>query len=316
MYLLNYVVQNENEIKELKRHIHEMREVMEGLMGRGPDNLSPSSSETSTTNVQENTTTIPGEKKESPPTPQETDQIAPVLRDTCTSQYSSNSEIALPLFDEDTVSPVFHLKQLDDYMRLRNIPEEIKLTLAYRSSVGETSRVWVETMTKQIHDYPTFKRELLKMWWSPSKQSTVRCQLYQGRCNQQLKLSPSAYFLKQVTIVSYLEPKPSEIEIVEALRCHYPKRIELLNIQEQKDHTSTRNFNPTRGERNVRYTCSDTRPANRNPRNTYHFNARKGEQYRPRANVYNENIHPNRTENSWDKDHQRNPKGKDESSGN
>jgi hypothetical protein len=60
------VVQNGNEIKELKGNIQDMREAMEGSMGRGPENSSPSSSETSTTNLHENTTAIPGERRESP----------------------------------------------------------------------------------------------------------------------------------------------------------------------------------------------------------------------------------------------------------
>jgi hypothetical protein len=60
------VVQNGNAIKELKGNIQDMREAMEGSMGRGPDNSSQSSSETRTTNLHENTTTIPGEKRESP----------------------------------------------------------------------------------------------------------------------------------------------------------------------------------------------------------------------------------------------------------
>jgi hypothetical protein len=269
--------------------------------GRSPDSSSLSYPESRTTNVQEITTTPRAEEEN--PISQKTDKITPVLRYASANQYMGNSKIALPLFDENTVNPVFHLKQLDTYMRLRNIPDEIKLTLAFRSLVGETRQAWVETMMEQIIDYPGFKRELLKMWWSPSKQSLVRCQLCQGKYNQHMNLSLSAYFLKQVTMASYLEPKPTEIEIIEAPRFHYPidiqksllniqtrtiietleilKRIELLDIQEQQDHALTRNINPIRGERNVRYTCPETRPINRNPRNTCHFNSRKREQHRP-----------------------------------
>jgi hypothetical protein len=35
--------------------------------------------------------------------------------------YLSNSEFPLPVFDENSDNPVFHLKQLDNYMKLRYI---------------------------------------------------------------------------------------------------------------------------------------------------------------------------------------------------
>jgi superfamily I DNA and/or RNA helicase len=39
------------------------------------------------------------------------------------SSYLNNSfEFRLPLFDENSDNPVFHLKQLDNYLKLRDIP--------------------------------------------------------------------------------------------------------------------------------------------------------------------------------------------------
>jgi hypothetical protein len=56
------------------------------------------------------------------------------------SNYISNSEFPLPLFDENSDNPVFHLKQLDNYMKLRDIPAAGRLTVAYRSLNGILSR--------------------------------------------------------------------------------------------------------------------------------------------------------------------------------
>jgi hypothetical protein len=47
--------------------------------------------------------------------------------------YLGNSEFPLPLFDENSVKPVRHLKQLDNYIELKDIPAECRLTVAYRS---------------------------------------------------------------------------------------------------------------------------------------------------------------------------------------
>jgi hypothetical protein len=53
-------------------------------------------------------------------------EITPV-RQSSVYSYLSNSECPLPLFDKHPDNSVFHLKQLDDYMRLKQLPEASKL---------------------------------------------------------------------------------------------------------------------------------------------------------------------------------------------
>jgi hypothetical protein len=66
----------------------------------------------------------------------------------------SNSEFPLPLFDENSeINPVFHLKQLDEFIRLKCIPEAYQLTVAYRSMAGHMSKQWVETVSHNLRDY-------------------------------------------------------------------------------------------------------------------------------------------------------------------
>jgi hypothetical protein len=223
--------------------------------------------------------------------------------------YLNNTEFPLPLFDENTVNPVFHLKQLDNYLKLRNIPEEVKLTIAYRSLTGEMSKTWVDTMIDQITDYGTFKQELFKTWWSPLQQSLVRCKL---------NLSLSAYFLKYATLASYLDPKPTEIEIIEALRFHYPfdvqrailniqtktisetleilKRIKLIEAQEQYSRSLNRNVNSIRehrrneNARNVEFRNQEPRPVNKTYRRS---NLESNNGYRSRQQVHYEEAEVN-----------------------
>jgi hypothetical protein len=147
--------------------------------------------------------------------------------------YLNNSEFPLPLFDENSVNPVLHLKQLDNYIKLKNIPDEIKMVLAYLSLNGALSKQWAETIINRISSYEIFKQEFLSTWWSISQQSLVKCSLYQDKYNKQSNLSLSAHFLKYATMASYLDPKLSDIEIIEAIRYHYPLNIQraMLNIQ-------------------------------------------------------------------------------------
>jgi hypothetical protein len=73
-----------------------------------------------------------------------------------------NSEFPLQLFDENSVNPVLHLKQLDNYIKRKDIRAECRLTMAYRSLNGVLSKKWAETIIHQLSNYETFKIEFLE----------------------------------------------------------------------------------------------------------------------------------------------------------
>jgi hypothetical protein len=68
----------------------------------------------------------------------------------------------LSLFDKNSVNPVLHLKQLDNYIQLKKIADESKMILAYRSLNGAMSKQWAETIINRISNYETFKQRVLK----------------------------------------------------------------------------------------------------------------------------------------------------------
>jgi hypothetical protein len=78
--------------------------------------------------------------------------------------------------------------------------------------------------------YGQFKSEFLATWWSAAQQGLVKCKLYQSKYDKMTGLSLSAHFLKYATMASYLEPKLTDSEIIEALRCHYPQEIQKLLV--------------------------------------------------------------------------------------
>jgi hypothetical protein len=132
-----------------------------------------------------------------------------------------------------------------------------------------------------------------------------------------------------VTLISYLDPKPTEVEI-EALRCHYPfeiqralvniqtntisetlevlRRLELLEAQEQYGRLHIRNTNQIREDRNVKYRSPEIRPINKNYRRSYpernhNYNSRNGDEYKSRGNLsVGNNARTQNTEESWDDD--------------
>jgi hypothetical protein len=187
------------------------------------------------------------------------------------SGYLNNSELPQPLFDDATeTNPVFHLQRLDEFTNFRNVPKPLCLSVACRSIVGHIGKQWVEAVMRNMPYYEAFKKAFLNTWWSTSRQSLVKCTLYQAKYDRRSGLSLSGNFLKHVTMASYLNPRPTDEELTEAVGAHYPigvqramltnqlqtieqaldllKRVELMEQSEnyQKPHMQPHNSNHNR----------------------------------------------------------------------
>ncbi|PNF21080.1 hypothetical protein B7P43_G06062 [Cryptotermes secundus] len=84
-----------------------------------------------------------------------------------------------------------------------------------------------------VADYEAFKKAFLNTWWSTSRQSLVKCTLYQAKYDRRSGLSLSGRFLKYVTMASYLNPRPSDGELIEAIRAHYPIGVQRAMLTNQ-----------------------------------------------------------------------------------
>jgi hypothetical protein len=218
-----------------------------------------------------------------------------------TTVHIDNQLITISLYHYlmKTINPVFHLKQLDNYMEVKRISNDRKLILAYKSMNSEMSTQWVETVINYIYDYETFKKEFLNTWWSSSQQSLIKCSIYQDKYDRRSNMSLSAHFLKYAIVTTYLQPKLSEVEIVEAIRFHYPTHIqrmlltipsknisEMLNllkrIEAMESHesyiktTNTRNL-PSSDNPNIRLNQRRVKPTNQ--RNNYEQSTAKRHHY-------------------------------------
>jgi hypothetical protein len=141
------------------------------------------------------------------------------------------SEFALPTFDENKgINPVAHIRQLEEFFQFRGISKRLWLIVAKRSIIGSVSKQWLEATNEKFGSYEQFKAEFLSTWWSAAQQGLVKCKLYQSKYDKTEGLSLSAHFLKYATMASYLEPKLTDCEVIEALRCHYPQEIQKLLI--------------------------------------------------------------------------------------
>jgi hypothetical protein len=147
--------------------------------------------------------------------------------------YISGVEFALPLYDERSgVNPVFHWRRLDEFMKIKNVPSSCQLAVAYRSAVGEMSRQWVEKISHQLTDYEAFRKIFLETWWSQTAQNLAKCSLYQARYDRRSNLPLSGH-LRYATTASYFEPRPTDSEVIEAIRCHFPIGVQRAMLSAQ-----------------------------------------------------------------------------------
>jgi hypothetical protein len=99
--------------------------------------------------------------------------------------------------------------------------------------VGHIGKQWVEAVMHNMPDYEAFKKAFLNTWWSTSSQSLVKCTLYQAKYDRRSGLSLSGHFLKHVTMASYLNPIPTDEELIEAVRAHYPIGVQRAMLTNQ-----------------------------------------------------------------------------------
>jgi hypothetical protein len=150
------------------------------------------------------------------------------------SSYLSYADLLLPQFDNSSdVNPIFHLNQLDEFIRLRCVPKPLQLALAFKSIVGAMGKQWVATVERNLRDYDQFKEAFTHTYWSKSKQSLVRCSMHQDKVSPRSGLSLSSYFLKYTTTASYLEPRPPDVEIIKAISHHFPVIVQRAMIGTQ-----------------------------------------------------------------------------------
>jgi hypothetical protein len=65
--------------------------------------------------------------------------------------YQSNADFHFVCLMSSGVNPVFNLRRLDEFTKIKGVPKSHQLAIAYRS-VGEMSKQWVEIVSHQLDD--------------------------------------------------------------------------------------------------------------------------------------------------------------------
>jgi hypothetical protein len=113
------------------------------------------------------------------------------------------------------------------------VPKPLQLALAFKSIVGAVGKQWVATVTQNLKDYDQFKVAFAGTCWCRSKKSLVWCNLYRDKFSSRSGLLLSIYFIKYATMASYLKPRPTDVEVTEAIRHHFPVMVQRAMIDTQ-----------------------------------------------------------------------------------
>jgi hypothetical protein len=139
------------------------------------------------------------------------------------NSYLSQTDFSLPIFEDSSkVNAMFHLNQLDEFMRLRGVPKHLHLAIACKSILEPVGKQWLTAISHTLTNYEQFKIAFAKNYWSQSHQNLVKYSIYQDNYDRQSDLSMSSHFIKYAALASYLEPKLADGELIDALRSHFP----------------------------------------------------------------------------------------------
>jgi len=148
--------------------------------------------------------------------------------------FANNSpinELTLPNFYDSSKQIVLHfLRDLDEYYRIKNVPESLKLSLAIRAVTDPIAKSWFSTVYCELRGYEHFKTLFTKFLWNSPTQSRIRCKTYQDKFTRQDGESMTSDYLRYANLAANLQPAMSEEALVGALNFHYPIAVQISLI--------------------------------------------------------------------------------------
>jgi hypothetical protein len=118
-----------------------------------------------------------------------------------TSDVFANSspinELTLPNFHDSSKQILWHfLRDLDEYYRIKNAPESLKLPLAMRAVTDSIAKNWFSTVYNELKGYEQFKTLFTKFVCNSPTQCRIRCSIYRDKFTRQDGESMTSHYLR------------------------------------------------------------------------------------------------------------------------
>lgn len=147
--------------------------------------------------------------------------IVPTSQVCSVTSFIAPSDLTVPCFyDGSKVNTVFHQRQLDDCVKSDCMPHQAGI--ADRFIADPLAVEWVSAFVRSIYDYAQFRAAFRRNFWSTSKQSAVKCSTYRNKYHRGSNVSMSERFLKYVEPANCLEPKISDVELINEVKFRFP----------------------------------------------------------------------------------------------
>jgi hypothetical protein len=125
---------------------------------------------------------------------------------------------------------VHFVRELDEYFSLRKTPEELHLPLVFRTISDPFAKQWMLTAYRQFKSYEDFKRAFTELLWDSTRQSEIRCRVYQDRYDYRSRESFSEHYIRYANMANMLSPAMSDQDLLSAMVTHYEPRIQACLI--------------------------------------------------------------------------------------
>jgi hypothetical protein len=110
--------------------------------------------------------------------------------------YLATNDVKLPDFSDcSKINPVFNLRQLDDYLRLKSAPRDLQLLIALLSTMDFLANSWLISISHTLTCYEGFRSVFKRHFWSGESQSLASCSMYRDKYSKQSGDRISAHFL-------------------------------------------------------------------------------------------------------------------------
>lgn len=133
-------------------------------------------------------------------------------------------DMTRPKFMETKTNPSSFISELDEYIRIFNVPEELKLPLARRCLEGKAID-WFNLTIDKACSYQEFKSQFLNRFWSASRQSSVIRDLMSGSYDSRGKQSMADYYMEKAQIGKLVRPVITDKQIIDLVTNHFPPLV-------------------------------------------------------------------------------------------
>jgi hypothetical protein len=132
-------------------------------------------------------------------------------------------DIALPTFkDLPEQNAQDHMNAVIEFLQIKKIPPLLHLAVARRSLRGMSVTTWGDAIWDELKTFEDFRKAFLNKFWGLPRQAKVRLQIYQDKHDPRGAVNYYDHLMTYAVKAKYLEPPMPNLELLNALKEHYP----------------------------------------------------------------------------------------------